>query len=289
MSIDQPIHFVKQYTDTIMHLAQQKFPRFRGSVRMVPHTVGEETFIDQIGLVQPTVREERHSETKRADTPMRRRQIEMRTYDASDFVDKPDMLKTLNDPTNDIAIAFGQGFARQFDDITIASFLADAKTGKDGNTTVAFDTTNFQIGLGDGDGMTMAKLINTNRILRAAENDPDQGFFISVSQRQIADMLGDSQFTSADYNAMRTLMMGEINTFLGFTWIPSERLPKTGSERSCIAWAKNTVGLLIGQEPSVRIDELATHNYSTQVFMTATAGGSRLEETGVVDIRCTEP
>ncbi len=287
MSDQQETHFVKQWTSGIMHLAQQKFSRMREAVMMVPHTVGEETFLDYIGLVTPKAVTTRHGDTPITSTPQSRRKITMTPYKHADLVDKTDLIRTLNDPTNPFMVSFGRGFGRVLDDIGIAAAFATAATGKDGTGTAAFDTTNYRITAG-GTGMTLAKIIGANKRLRAAENDPDEGFFMMVSQEQIEDMLLDTTFTSNDYNSIRALMTGQISQFMGFTWIASERLGTTSGERRCIAWAKNSIGLLIGQEPMGRISERDDKNYSTQVFMSMDAGGARTNETGVVEILCVE-
>ena len=157
----------------------------------------------------------------------------------------------------------------------------------DGSGTAAFDTGDFQFGTGSG--LTVAKIAQANRVLRENENDPQDGFFLALSQDQIEDLLTDTTAASKDYNSVRLLMTGQVDTFLGFTIVPSERLLLNGSsERRCIAWARNSLGLAVGMEPSGRISERDDKNYSTQVFMSMDIGASRLDETGVVEIQCAE-
>lgn len=288
MSADQPIHFVKQFVRGIDHLAQQKFSRFRPAVRMVPHEVGEEAFIDQIGTVTPVESTSRHADTPLTDTPQLRRQVGLKNYKHADLIDKADMIRTLNDPTNDFLRSFARGFARVIDDNCIGAAFATAKTGKTGSGSAAFDTTGFRITSGSTP-MTLAKILRANEILRAAENDPEEGFFFAVSQRQLRDMLTDTTIGSSDYNSVKTLMAGTVKQFMGFEWIPSERLGVTSSERRCIAWAKNSIGLMIGKEPAGRISERGDKSYATQAFMEMDIGASRLDETGVVEVLCTEP
>lgn len=94
--------------------------------------------------------------------------------------------------------------------------------------------------------------------------------------------------TSADYNTIKALVNGEINTYLGFTWHKSTRLPKSGSIRSCYAWHEAGIGVAIGKEIRPRIDVLPGKNYATQVYICMTIGATRVEEARVVQIDIVE-
>ena len=287
MSTQQPTHFVKGFQQGITHLAEQKTTRFRAHVRTETLIAGEENFFDQVGAVTATRRTGRHTDTEYTDTPQSRRKLISYPYDHADLIDKPDMLRVMNDPTNAFSIAFGRAFGRATDDEIIAAFFATAFTGKTGTGTETHDS-NFQIAHGSV-GLTLTKLITANRMLRAAENDPDEGFKIGVSQEQVEDLLLDSTFTSADYTTIRALMTGAIHSFMGLDWVFSERLDTDGSTaRYCPAWAKNSMLFGALKEYSVRIDELPTKNYSTQVFASNDMGATRMDNTGVVRIACTE-
>jgi len=279
---------VHEWERGITHLAEQKMSRFRGKTRMTRIGAGDEKFVDQIGSVTAQVRTTRHGDTPLTDTPHSRRQVPLNPYEHADLVDEPDKLRTLNDPTNEYMVAFGRAFGRAMDDAVIASAFAAANTGVIGGTSVAFPDGDFIVAHGDV-GMTLDKIIAASQVLRENENDPDEGFYLACSQEQIADMLGDSTFTSVDYNSVRALMSGQITDFMGFTWITTERLGvDSDTDRLCIAWAKNSLLLAIGKEPSGRISERDDKSYSTQVYMSMDIGATRLDETGVVKIPCQE-
>jgi hypothetical protein len=44
----------------------------------------------------------------------------------------------------------------------------------------------------------------------------------------------------------------------------------------------------LGLEPAARITERPDKNYSTQVFYSMSAGATRMQENGVVEIACVE-
>ena len=94
--------------------------------------------------------------------------------------------------------------------------------------------------------------------------------------------------TSADYNSVKALVQGEVDTFLGFKFIVSNRLAKSGSTRTAFAWAEDGLLLGVGKNVSAKIDERADKSYSTQVFYCADFGATRMEEAKVVSIECNE-
>jgi hypothetical protein len=81
---------------------------------------------------------------------------------------------------------------------------------------------------------------------------------------------------------------GEINTFMGFNFIMSNRLSIAASKRKIIAYVQD--GLLLAQAGGItsRIDERADKSYSTQVYAAATMGATRMEEAKVVTIEAYE-
>lgn len=288
MSLEITTAFVKQFERGITHLAEQKESRFRQHVRFVPHTVGDQVFIDQIGSVTAQPFTDRHADTPITSTPHSRRSIQPVPYKHADLIDKSDDIRVLNNPQSSYVRAFGRAFGRAKDDVIIASAFAVAKTGVSGGTSTSFDSTNFQIAAG-GTRLTLAKILDTNVKLRAAENDPEDGFFFAVSQQQLKDLLGDSTISSADYTTVRMLMSGTVTDFMGFTWIPTERLGvDSSSNRRCIAWARNSLALTMADEITTRITERDDKNFSTQVFMSMDLGATRMDETGVVEVLCSE-
>jgi len=287
MSQEITTAFVKQWERGITHLAEQKMSRMRDKVRMVRIASGDKAYIDQLGSVTAQPATTRHGDTPLVDTPHSRRQVTLTPYKHADLVDKADQIRTLNDPTNPYMVAFGRAFGRAIDDVIIAAAFATAKTGVDGSGSAAFDTGDFQFGTTSG--LTIAKIAQANRVLRENENDPDEGFFLACSQYQMEEILTNTTAASADYNSVKLLMTGQVDNLLGFTWVPTERLLNDATpERRCIAWAKNSIALAIGEEPSGRISERDDKNYSTQVFMSMDIGATRMDETGVVEIQCLE-
>ena len=84
------------------------------------------------------------------------------------------------------------------------------------------------------------------------------------------------------------VVQGEIDTFVGFKFITSNRLLDDGTPRLCYAFAQDGMKMAIGKDVMARIDERSDKSYSTQVFYCATFGATRMQETSVVEIACNE-
>ena len=111
---------------------------------------------------------------------------------------------------------------------------------------------------------------------------------IACSSKQLTNLYGTTEIKNIDYNSVKALAEGQINTFLGFRFIRSERLAKSGTTRYAVAWCKPAVALGIGKDIVTSIDTLPTKNYSVQVYARMSIGAVRLEDEGVVEIGCFE-
>lgn len=277
--------FVKQFTQGIRLLQQQMGSNLREGVLM--DTVkGDRAFYDQVGATSMTDITSRHGDTEYTDTPHSRRMVVLTPSDVADLVDRQDKVRTLNDPTNSYVRAFAAAANRKIDDRIIAAFDATASTGVDGTGTAPFDTA-YDIAVGAA-GMTLAKLREARELLEAAENMEDDGeykWFIAMDAKGRADLLGDTTLTSSDYNTVKALVDGQINTFMGFTFLKSERIPQNATpDAQAFAWCKSSMQLAIGQEPKGFIDILPGKKHSTQVRYELDSGATRMDEKGVVRI-----
>jgi hypothetical protein len=279
--------FVNQFSSNIQMLSQQMGSLLRNAVD-VETVNGEKAFFDQVGSAAAVLRTSRHADTPLIDTPHSRRMVTLSDYEYADLVDDQDKVRLLVDPTSTYARAAAAAMGRAMDDVIISAALGTAYTGKDGSTSTAFDTTNNQIAAGGG-GLTLAKLIEAKEILDSGDVDPSIPRYIACSPKQISDLLNNTTVTSSDYNTVKALAMGEINSFVGFNFIVTNRLGVDGSSnRRVIAWAMDGIKAAIGKEPTARIDERADKSYATQIYYSMTLGATRMEEKKVVEVLCAE-
>lgn len=288
MSVQITEHFIRQYTDGITMLAQQKGSRLRGAVSVDTGLKGTRVFFDQLMATAATKRTTRHGDTVITDTPHRRRMLTMFRFDVADLVDEPDKIAVLNDPTNEYSMAMAWAIGRSMDDELIAAFFATASTGEAGTGTGPFPTATHQIAVGAA-GLTIAKVLQAKRILDQFEEIEEERY-AAVQARQVEDLLNTTEVSSADFNTVKALAAGQLDSYCGFRFIRTERLGLDGSsDRRCPFWSKSAMKLGVGADVSGRITERPDKNYSTQVFYTAHFGATRMNETGVVEVICDEP
>tara|TARA_R110001599_G_scaffold138117_2_gene317258 strand:- start:694 stop:1497 length:804 start_codon:yes stop_codon:yes gene_type:complete len=266
-------------------LSQQMGSLLRSSVDTESVT-GEKAFFDQIGESAAIARTSRHGDTPLVETPHSRRMVTLTTYEWADLIDDSDKVRMLIDPTSSYARAAAAAMGRAMDDTIITALGGAAKTGKEGTTSTAFPS-GQKIAHGSA-GLTVAKLVSAKKLLDAQSVDPSIPRYIVVSPEQIEDLLNTTSVTSSDFNTVKALVQGDVDTFVGFKFITSNRLNDDGTSRLCYAWAQDGCKLAVGKDVMARIDERSDKSYSTQVFYCATFGSTRMEEDKVVEIACNE-
>jgi len=286
MSTQITTAFVEQYSSNIQMLSQQKGSLLRDKVRL-ESVVGKNAFFDQVGSVTATVRSSRHSDTPQADTPHSRRRVSLVDYEFADLIDDLDKVRMLVDPTSSYALAAAYAMGRAMDDAIITAATGSADTGVAGGTSVALPASQIIAEAGTG-RMTIAKLRQAKEILDLSDVDPSLPRYIVVGPKQITDLLGTTEVTSSDYNVVKALASGDVNSFLGFNFVVSNRLAVASSIRDCIAFVNDGIALAVGKDVTARIDERADKGYATQVYYSAAFGATRMEEDKVVKIQAYE-
>ena len=286
MSVEITTAFVNQFGANIDLLSQQKDSRFMGKVRMESQT-GENGFYEQIGATAAVERTSRHQDTPRVDTPHARRAVTMATFEWADLIDNADKVRMLIDPTSSYSISAMMAMNRSRDDAMIEAALGTARTGKNGTTNVVLPATQ-KIAV-NATGLTLAKLREAKKKFGENDVDEDIRLYMAITAKQLDDLLGDTTITSADFNTVKALVQGEINEFMGFTFVKTQRLTTDGSgDRQVIAWAQDGILLAQGNNNITRITERSDKSYSMQVFRSEDFGATRMEEEKVVEIACAE-
>jgi hypothetical protein len=281
--------FVQQYSANVQMLSQQMGSRLRDAVRLET-VVGKNAFIDQIGSVTAQLRSSRHANTPQIDTPHQRRRLSIASYEFADLIDDQDKVRMLIDPTSSYAQAAAAAMGRAMDDVIITAALGTASTGETGSGSATLDATANMVGsASSNDGLTIAKLTEAKRKMDLNDVDPSIPRYIAVGPKQIEDLLGTTQVTSSDFNTIKALVQGDVDTFMGFQFIMTNRLSIDSNDiRSCFAWAEDGITLGIGKDVQARIDERNDKGYATQVYYCMDIGAVRMEEAKVVKIFCDE-
>jgi len=278
--------FVKQYTDNIRLLAQQKGSKLRNTVEVDTNFTGEFKFYDQMGKDEMEEKLTRNQDTPTDQADHKRRRITKRDFVHNKLLDLEDQLAMIVDPKGKYSISAGYAAGRKIDDVIIEAMDATAYTGKEGSDPVAFDAT-MQVAAG-GAGLTKAKMLSALNLLD--DNDvEEEDRHIACAPRQIVNLLGTVEVASSDYNSIKALVEGRLNTWLGFEFHKTTRLGVNGAgARKVYCWHRWALQLAIQKEPSARADQRADKNYAWQVFMSMSIGATRLEEERIVEIACVE-
>jgi hypothetical protein len=112
-----------------------------------------------------------------------------------------------------------------------------------------------------GVNLTLAKIVEAAATL-TDQGVPTSDRYMAISASALEAVLKDETITNNDYNTVRLLMAGTIDTFMGFKWKIIESraeggLAITGNIRSCWAWHREAVGTAVGMDISTRVDWVA--------------------------------
>lgn len=327
MSFQVDTALVQTYHSNIDIKFQQMGSRLRPAVR---NEVQHAEF-DYYDRVTPTAAVEivgRHGDTPLISTPHDRRRVGLRDFDWADMIDRKDKLRMLADPTSPYTTNAVYALGRAQDQVIISAALGSASTGKTGTTTVTFPNTQYLYadaqesggtntagylgGSNDTGGngptnLTLGKLRIIRKAFDVAEvtTDSQADLYIAVSPAALWALMRDSvsgppggstypipnPVVSGDYNAVRALINGELQSFLGFRFIKSNLLPiqsGTTTVRSCIAWEKQGIVLASAQEINVDVGPRRDKRNAVQIYVSGSFGAVRLWEEKVVKVNCDE-
>lgn len=291
MSFTVTENMVQQYGTNYRILGQQKQARLMPFIQNEGSITGMSKSVERLGKAEAYDLVSRHADTQYVDTPHSRRWLDLADKAWADLVDEMDKIKMLADPTSPYVSLAVAALNRKKDDAIIAAARGSART----NTTSIALPSGQKIAAG-ASGLTLAKLLSTKELLDAAEVDAENDLdgqgsptrVLVCSTKQLTNLYGTTEIKSIDYNSVKALAQGQIDTFLGFKFIRSERLPKVGADRFCLAWSKGCVAYGTGMDIVSSIDPLPGKNYSVQVYARESIGAVRVEDEGVVEIACTE-
>jgi hypothetical protein len=179
----------------------------------------------------------------------------MQNWNAPEYTDIFDQAEVNFDEKTELAKAIAKAIGRREDQIIIdvAAGVTYATTN-DGNADTGFSntvSTNFTL--------------DTIRTAKAHHDDIEaesEGRFIVVRAAALQKLLEDSTVTSTDFNTVRALVNGELDTFMGFTFkVIGTRteggLPGAAAVRQAFTWQKTAMGLAVGIDLKTTIDWIA--------------------------------
>jgi hypothetical protein len=301
---------VKQFGANVYHLAQQKGSKFEQYCRT--ETInGTAKFLDILGPTTALDRTTRNPDTPNVQMYHNRRMITMSDKDWGTLIDDMDKLRMIHMPESDYLMAAVNAFGRKKDDMFVQAFTAAAYEDVDGGTPVAYPSAQ-KIAASNGTALSnlnVDTLLHAKEIFDAADIDPDMPRFMTVSPSQIRALLNTTQVTNSDYNTVKALAEGKVDTFCGFKFIVSNRLLKqaygsytasTGvynaggtatssdNNRMCLSWVGDAMIRGMGQDITTEIGKRADKSFSNQLYIKMSLGFMRMEDAKTLVINCKE-
>jgi len=145
---------------------------------------------------------------------------------------------------------------------------------------------------GSNTNLNLAKLRDAKRLLDK-NNVPPEGRHIVIHANSLSNLPSETSVTSSDFNTVKALVQGELNTFLGFTFhVLGDRaeggLPIDGSsDRKVFAFHQQAIGYGEGIAMRTEINYIPekTSWLVNEVF---SANAVAIDAEGIVQITCRE-
>jgi hypothetical protein len=276
-------HRIIAFRDGIAHLAEQQMSRLGPKVDNDMDAHGKRMTYDQVGQTEMMEIVGRHSDTKYRDIPHTRRNVIPKAFQTADLVDEEDIDEVMTDPTNAYSTAMARAAGRNRDVQIRDAFFATAITGESGGDTEVFPAA-FVISTAGGP--TNDKILNAKEILDQAENDEMIPRHAAQGSNQFRKMLSGAgaDINSDDYNVIKSLVRGNVDTWIGFIFTRYENLNKVTVDRHCPYWVETSMKLAVWRNPVGRVSVLPEKNYSSQVYYKEKLGATRMDATGVVNM-----
>lgn len=282
MSVTITTAHVQQYRRNIQIQYQQAGSVLRPAVR-IENTDAKFHYFDLLAPTAAIKNVGRHADTPLVNSQHERRRAEMDDFDWADLVDQQDRVRMLIEPEGSYVINAVNAMGRAIDEQIIEAFDADAIEGETGATVVPFNAADFSIG-GAGVPMSVDLLRQTKRIMDDADI-PSGDRHIALRPRALEQLLGETEVTSSDFNTVKALVQGDLNSFLGFTFHMVSPNVLQASEAAgrfnSYAWHMRSMGLVTGKDISVDIGPRRDKRNSQQVYVCMVIGAVRIED-GVV-------
>jgi hypothetical protein len=212
----------------------------------------------------------------------------MQNWHASDYTDIFAQAEVNFDEKSELAKSVAMAMGRRSDQIIVdGAFAIDAAAN-----AAAVDT---NVG-GTASGFNLDKMLRLSRLLTGA-GVPGMGRHMAVTARALEQALLASQFSSADYNGIRALMSGAIDSYGGFKWHVFDDRTAVGAEgglpivsgaiRQGWAWHEEAVGFATGIEFRTEINYIGqkTSFLVNGLFKACSVG---IDVTGIQGVQYTE-
>lgn len=202
-------------------------------------------------------------------------------WNAAEYTDIFDQAEVNFDEQRELATTIAGAIGRREDQLIIDALEAASTT-----LTVA-----TSVG-GANTNMNMAKVRRAKALLDA-NNVPKQDRHLLMHAAGLEAMLGETAVTSSDFNTVKALVDGSVDSFVGFKWhVMGDRdegglAEAAGDVRTNFAWHKQAVGMAVGIEFRTEVNYIPekTSWLANGIFK---AGAVAIDALGIVEIESDE-
>ena len=309
--------FVKQYGATLDLLTQTMGGKFKGT-HLEESIEGEEKYYDQLGSVIADEVTSRYADSPENDISHDRRRVTATAYDVGLMLDKFDKVRMLVNPESEYVQQQVTALMRKYDIEFLKGLFGTAQTGKTGSGTAVLDADNKIAH--NSTGLTIAKIAQAREILETGGvdlSDPLNKPYLAVSPKSLQDLLTDTTAASIDYNNVKSLVNGDLNTFFGFEIIKSNQLPflndagapagtnhlanlswgattdlpvaasgggTAANIRGCVAYTRSAVRQVTNPQIMTEISKRDDKRFNYYAYSCMRTGAVRMEEKKVVQL-----
>lgn len=291
-----------KYSEKWGSYLQQEVSRLEKYVTVETGLSGKMAAFDQFGVLAFSEKSGRMGATTPTEAPTSRRVIHPRLFTKAVGFDEYDAKKLTNIdlPVSKTIEALRAAAARTMDSVMLDAFLGTCYTGENGTTSVKLPDTQViaknysEDGTSTDTNLTVAKLRRALQLfhLNEAWSEERRAYgdelVLACTSSQLTALLKEPEVGSYDYNSVRALAEGRLDSFMGFRIIRTEQLPTTGVVRSCLAWVKSRAQFGIWDDFRVKISVRDDLDETLQVRAKFACGATRLQEEGFVKILCSE-
>lgn len=209
----------------------------------------------------------------------------MTDYIAAEYSDIFDQTKVNFDERQELAQVVGKAIARREDQIIIDVMEAASPGATIANTVVTS-------GSAAASDLSIGKIIAAKKALDAANVPPTDRHAV-IHANNLAGLLGDERAISGDFQNIKALVAGELNTMMGFQFhIVGDRdegsLAIDGSsDRNTFFFHKSAIGCGVGIPPKVEVNYVPEKT-SFLVSAMYSAGAVAIDTAGLIKVTCRE-
>ncbi len=290
----------QKFNTMLYQLAQQKDSKFASKVRRENVAGFDSAYFDTIGVEDaPSQAVVRHGDTPLDEGTYGRRKATPAKWHKGRLLDSYDLQRMQTDPQGAILEGFASSFGRKKDDIIIDAMVGSALIGQNGTssvalaaesiglngTTAAVKTTRGTAAVPSTPvGMELAKMLAMLQIFNEADVDENETKFWAVSPADVSYMLNLTQVGSSDYNTVKALAAGKVESYMGFNFFWSNRL-KTVTDSGAvtnpctqtIAFVPKGIVLAYIADLSTAIDKRPDKQNEMQIYSKMDLGAVRME------------